>query len=894
MSDTPRSALEGRYEVVRELGAGGMATVFLANDLRHDRQVAIKVLKPELAAVIGADRFLREIKTIAALQHPHILGLIDSGQMDGTAYYVMPFVEGESLRDRLLREKQLPITDAVRLASEVASALDYAHRHGVIHRDIKPENILLHDGRALVADFGIALAVSKAGGTRMTETGMSLGTPQYMSPEQAMGEREIGPESDVYALGVVTYEMLVGEPPFTGPTAQAIVARVVTEEPRRLVAQRGTIPAHVEGAVFTALEKLPADRFRSTKDFAEALGRPGYTSARTAARPGAAATASRWKIGAIAASVIAVIALAAAIIGWSREDMPRPVSRYAITFPDSLAPSIGMLLSPDGSRLVYGRPDVMGKIQLWVKERDRYESSRVTGVTNAEAFAFSPDGQWIALIQDASLWKVPVAGGSPVKLADSAFFAGAAWLDDETIVYTSTKFALKRISSEGTGATTLREPSGGRAPVFLHALPRSRGVLYTLCSAACNQADLYAFDLKSKREVKLVDGTLQGWYLPTGHVAYVGKDGQLFAKPFDAGELTTSGSPVPLLQGVSVVGGLVPLLTISSSGTLIAQTGQPGDVVAENATLVWVDRTGAQLPVDSSWRFRFAQDEGNYGWSLSPDGNRVVINITASSGDDIWSRELPNGPASRMTFDASSEYRPRFSPDGRMVTYILKRDPTQASGVLVQRRADGTGTVDTLLSVPVLEGFRTHGDWIVARTGGDVGGPGRDIVGLRIGVDRAPRPLVANPAYDEAAPAVSPDGKWIAYESDETGRSEIYIRPFPDTDGGKWQVSENGGQAPLWARRGRELFFIDGRRRMVSVEVSAGAAPGLSARRILFTLGDHLNAMNTGFYTPFDISGDDRRFLMASRAGMESSRAPTFLLVENWFQEVKARMKAAR
>jgi serine/threonine-protein kinase len=307
-----------------------------------------------------------------------------------------------------------------------------------------------------------------------------------------------------------------------------------------------------------------------------------------------------------------------------------------------------------------------------------------------------------------------------------------------------------------------------------------------------------------------------------------------------------------------------------------------------------VDRTGAQLPVDSSWRFRFAQDEGNYGWSLSPDGNRVVINITASSGDDIWSRELPNGPASRMTFDASSEYRPRFSPDGRMVTYILKRDPAQASGVLVQRRADGTGTVDTLLSVPVLEGFRTHGDWIVARTGGDVGGPGRDIVGLRIGVDRAPRPLVANPAYDEAAPAVSPDGKWIAYESDETGRSEIYIRPFPDTDGGKWQVSENGGQAPLWARRGRELFFIDGRRRMVSVEVSAGAAPGLSARRILFTLGDHLNAMNTGFYTPFDISGDDRRFLMASRAGMESSRAPTFLLVENWFQEVKTRMKAAR
>jgi eukaryotic-like serine/threonine-protein kinase len=219
-----RAALAGRYGLERELGAGGMATVYLAHDLRHDRRVAIKVLRPELAAVIGAERFLREIKTIANLQHPHILGLIDSGEVHGTAYYVMPFVEGESLRDRLTREKQLPIAEAVRLATEVASALDYAHRHGVIHRDIKPENVMLHDGSALVADFGIALAVSSAGGSRMTETGMSLGTPHYMSPEQAMGEREITARSDVYALGAMTYEMLVGEPPFTGPTAQAIVA----------------------------------------------------------------------------------------------------------------------------------------------------------------------------------------------------------------------------------------------------------------------------------------------------------------------------------------------------------------------------------------------------------------------------------------------------------------------------------------------------------------------------------------------------------------------------------------------------------------------------------------------------------------------------------------------
>src|SRR3954449_9159570 len=282
--DSLRAALADRYRIERELGQGGMATVYLAHDLRHERKVAIKVLRPDLAAVIGAERFVREIRTIAALQHPHMLGLIDSGEVQGTAYYVMPFVEGESLRDRLVREKQLPVTDAVRIATEVASALDYAHRHGVIHRDIKPENILLHDGQALVADFGIALALTSAGGTRMTETGMSLGTPHYMSPEQAMGEREITARSDVYALGAVLYEMLSGAPPFTGSTAQAVVARVVTESPRSLTTQRHTIPRHVEAAVLTALEKLPADRFATAAEFAEALRDKSYsTGAGTAA-----------------------------------------------------------------------------------------------------------------------------------------------------------------------------------------------------------------------------------------------------------------------------------------------------------------------------------------------------------------------------------------------------------------------------------------------------------------------------------------------------------------------------------------------------------------------------------------------------------------------------------
>ncbi len=278
------TALSDRYRLDRELGAGGMATVYLAHDLKHDRDVAIKVLHPDLGAALGGERFLIEIRTTARLQHPHILPLLDSGEADGLLYYVMPLVTGETLRARLERERQLPIADAVRIAREVASALDYAHRQNVIHRDIKPENILLHDGSALVADFGIALAVQSAGGARMTQTGLSLGTPQYMSPEQAMGERTIDARSDLYALGAVTYEMLAGDAPFLGSNVQAIVAKVLSEKPTPLHMLRDTVPEHIEAAVLMALAKLPADRFASAAEFASALAASPTTGVASGAR----------------------------------------------------------------------------------------------------------------------------------------------------------------------------------------------------------------------------------------------------------------------------------------------------------------------------------------------------------------------------------------------------------------------------------------------------------------------------------------------------------------------------------------------------------------------------------------------------------------------------------
>ncbi|MBK6496534.1 MAG: serine/threonine protein kinase [Gemmatimonadetes bacterium] len=338
-----------------------MATVYLAHDLKHDRDVAIKVLHPDLGAALGGERFLTEIRTTARLQHPHILPLLDSGEADGLLYYVMPLVTGETLRTRLERERQLPIAEAVRLAREVADALGYAHGLGVIHRDIKPENILLQGGHALVADFGIALAVQSAGGARMTQTGLSLGTPQYMSPEQAMGEKQIDARSDIYALGAVTYEMLVGEAPFTGPSVQAIVARLITEEPRALTTQRKAVPEHIEAAVLRALEKLPADRFATATEFAAALvdsgAASGYPTRATKSRVAAAPPMPR-RTRALLAVMTGAALLGTGSAAWlATRKAPAPVpALFEVALPDSVTLRAGggrrLSLSPDGTLLV--------------------------------------------------------------------------------------------------------------------------------------------------------------------------------------------------------------------------------------------------------------------------------------------------------------------------------------------------------------------------------------------------------------------------------------------------------------------------------------------------------------------------------------------------------------
>ncbi|HET9039475.1 MAG TPA: protein kinase, partial [Gemmatimonadales bacterium] len=785
----------------------------------------VKVLRPELAAVIGAERFLAEIKLTANLQHPHILPLFDSGEADGFLFYVMPYVEGETLRDRLNREKQLPVADAVRITTEVAAALDYAHRHGVIHRDIKPENILLHDGQALVADFGIALAASKAGGSRMTETGMSLGTPHYMSPEQAMGEREITARSDVYALGAVLYEMLSGDPPFTGSTAQAVVARVVTESPRSLVTQRHTIPRNIEAAVLTALEKLPADRFATAAEFAEALRDKGYsTGAATVALPavagaaaGAGAAGRRAGVVTIAAFAVAAIATVAALWGWLR---PRPVptvQRYSVLLrpneglrPSGIAGNLG--ISPDGNRIAYvGVAE--GGTRLWLREHDKLRPIPIAGTENGLSPFFSPDGNQVAFtVAGRSLRVAPLNGGPPVTLSDSINSAGGDWGTDGYI-YIELDDGLGRIKATGGPIEKLFTMSEAKHEIgaeYPNVMPDGKGIVFRrrLTGQGPNEFEIMEMAVPQGTPRLLVRG-VYAHYAASGHLLVVSGDGKLLAMPFDPKKREVTGPSVAVMDGLLRTGPFEVNLAVSANGTLAYSSG--GSAAATTAW--WVGRDGAAAPVDTTWR-----PDGNIGTvALSPDGRSLAVMLVRGITADAWVKQLPAGPFSRVTFGDTIHLRPAWTGDGRSLVYI--NDLGAGAGQPVMTRADGTGAPHALLRSQfqfAQVAPTPDGKWLLLRRSFAEAGGG-DLYGLKTG-DTTLVPLLTSGAR-EMSPSVSPDGRWLAYVSNESGKDEVYVRPFPDVASAKWQASVSGGTVPVWARNGRELFYLNGKGEMTSLPI---------------------------------------------------------------------------
>ncbi len=881
------AALADRYRIERELGQGGMATVYLAEDLKHGRQVAIKVLRPELAAVIGAERFVREIRTIAALQHPHILGLIDSGEVQGTAYYVMPFVEGESLRDRLNRDKQLPIADALRIATEVASALDYAHRHGVIHRDVKPENILLHDGQALVADFGIALAASKSGGSRMTETGMSLGTPHYMSPEQAMGEREITARSDVYALGVVTYEMLSGDPPFTGSTAQAIVARMMTEAPRSLTAQRHTIPAPVESAVMTALEKLPADRYASAAEFAAALegrGTATVVTSRAAARGTRFLRPASARRMAWAGWVVALAAVALALWAWLRPE-PRPESRFAVAFPQSQAISLTMLgshlaVSRDGALLIYAGGDSAGG-RLWLKRQGELSATSIPGTEGAYGPFISPDGREIGFLTDRggrSMKVVSVAGGPVRSIADASVgTSGASWATDGYIYFDADQRGLERVHPDGSGRAPVMPLDTAAKEIGIawpQVLPGDKVAVMRVRHGNDAPGDFSIVALRiATGERRTVTRGVSALY-SSGQLLFVTADGTLQAAPFDRARLALGGQPVVVAGSVQIAGTYAGVdFAVTERGTLYYVSGAQG--VASQ--LSWLDRDGTPHTVDPAWR-----ESGEIrSLSLSPDGSRAAVELTrpGTTGTDIWMEQLPAGPLSRLTLDPAADFRPAWSADARSVFFVSNR--VRPASVF-RREADGSGT-DVLVARADRDlaelSVSPDGRWLLARTSLTQRGNG-DILGLQIGRDSALQPIVATPAT-ETNPVLSPDGHWLAYASAASGPAEVFVRSFPDGSRGVWQVSTDGGIEPRWSHSGRELFYrgiasLD--LMVVDVQTAPVFRPGTP--HTLF----HTTAATGVGNVRYDLSPDDRRILAVLPA--TANAPPQLIRVENFIRNL--------
>jgi serine/threonine-protein kinase len=889
MADVPTqlsAALADRYRLERELGQGGMATVYLAQDLKHDRRVAIKVLRPELAAVIGAERFLSEIKTTANLQHPHILPLHDSGAVGPFLFYVMPFVEGESLRDRLSREKQLPIADAIRIASEAASALDYAHRHGVIHRDIKPENLLLHDGSALVADFGIALAVSSAGGTRMTETGMSLGTPHYMSPEQAMGEREITARSDIYALGAMLYEMLLGEPPFTGPTAQSIFAKVMTEKPAPLSLRRDTVPAGVEDAVLIALSKLPADRFGTAAEFAAALTATG--TARTRAIP--AAPAAPRLVNRSLSAVALLATIAAAFFAFQvYHAVPQPVTRLEMQLPAMRAGQLqyrgnSFALAPDGSRIAYVGAGPAGSTRLWIRARGDGVARPLEGTEGADAPFFSPDGRWLGFVANGKLFKVAVDGGAPVALADSVpgTLPAGLWGPDQQIIYVGSGYSLRRIRASGGRSELIEPPPPQRANVFPAALPRSDAVLVTECSNNCAAMTLVALNLETHHRDTLLASTARAWYLPTGDLVAVRQDGSVVGVRFDAKRLRVEGTPVPLLTGIHLELGVVPELSIAGDGTLAYL---PSDSAGGDITVVRVDRQGNATVLDPSWRTSFSS------LALSPDGRRLAVSIGSSTAgrSDLWVKQLDRGPLTRLSFAGSLNYRAAWLPDGRSLGFTSDRD--SGFSRLYTMRADGSGEAVRMFpgdTTQVDESqWSRDGQWLVYRTGTSDGA--RDIYARQTRGDTT-RVTVSATRYDEYMSALSPDGRWVAYVSVESGREEVYVRPFPQTERARWQVSTAGGAQPMWSHSGRELFYVSAADTMVAVDVPARPEFQTGDRRALFSVNQFVLLP---FHRAIDIEPDDRAFIMMQRLRTPGIESRDLRVVLNWFEEVRAKLRAA-
>jgi len=887
--DPLQGTIAERYQIEREIGAGGMATVYLARDLRHHRPVALKILKSELAAVLGGERFLSEIRVTANLQHPNLLQLFDSGEADGRLFYVMPYVAGESLRARLNRERQLPVEEAIRIASQVASALHYAHRHEVIHRDLKPENILMQEGQPLVADFGIALAASHAAGDRITQTGMSLGTPSYMSPEQAAGDKQIDARTDIYSLGALLYEMLTGDPPHTGNTAQAIMARVLTEKPRSVRATRASVPPHVEAVIERALEKLPADRFSSAQEFADVLN--GKVIRPSAGRIGSGAQLGdtsvlgslRSLVGtrafgfiAAAAAVGAVLAVGGLLMG--DRATQRQTVRFQVELPaDERVVDPGGIVfaaAPAGDRFAYLATRAGGARRLYLRGVGDLRGKEVPGSEEASNPFFSPDGKWIGFISRGQLKKVSVAGGAPVSVSEvGGGVYGVTWMSNDQMVV-STGSQLLLVPAAGGPARmaakvdTSRDEVAQRWPLALsdgeHVLygsfPNAGIVGATIAVASMKTGETRTLGLAGTCPVAVIDGIL----------IYSSAAGALLAIPFDEGARRVAGSPVAVVDEIVVgPGGGAAKAGASKSGSLIYLKGRPP------TRIIVADAKGSFRPLMS--------DSSDFGFPrYSPDGKRVALSQMTSNRTDVWIYTIASGTLQRLTTEGTLNDRPEWTRDGKRLLFRSNRSSRDRRMSIWWQPVDGSGAAELLFSSPgsdVNEGVITpDGRTLIARVTDSRGA--QSVRAHPLTRDTDSKMLLSG--SDGLGARVSPDGGWLAYASDASGGLQVYVTPLTGPQA-RYQVSADGGFSPVWSPDGGQLMYARGQQ-IIAATLTLTPSFGVVDRKTLFDGSFDFNASHASF----DISPDGNEFLLPRT----QSDAP-LIVVYDWRDELAAVVRAA-
>jgi len=901
------AALTGRYTIEREIGQGGMATVYLAHDARHDRRVALKVLRPELAAVVGGERFLVEIRTTANLQHPHILPLFDSGEADSFLYFVMPYIEGENLRDRITKEKQLGVDEAVAIARKVADALDYAHERGVVHRDIKPANILLSDrGEPLVADFGIALAVASAGGGRITETGLSLGTPYYMSPEQATGERDVDPRSDVYALACVLYEMLAGQPPFHGPTAQAVLIRVLTADVSPITMLRRTVPEHVEAALAKGLEKLPADRFDSAAAFAAALGNPGFAyqprkmPAQTGAAPlrsGSASPIPWFKdlrvVGALGVAAVSVLLSLLSLGGGSGTAAPAIATRSMLAMDGVIEPS-SLAVSPSGLRFAVEGDAPDGTPSIFVRGAGGETFQQVPGTDGGAQPAFSPDDEWIVfrVLSQSSIYKVSVLGGAPRPLVQDQSRdlnpRVPAWGDDG-YVYFRARAGDEIFRVPDTGGAAEHLYTGDAGVQNIRPLPGGRGVLFT--DLGLNRT--MVLDTRSGEAREVITAGTDARYSDSGHLVYTDGDQGLWAVPFDVRRLETTGGPVPVVTGVTTFGGIYANFGISRNGTLVYEVGGGGNVGSappQELLVVPFEGEPSVVPIEPR-AYR------NVAWS--PDGSSVAFSAlepgSTSGQTRIFVYNLDLRTATRQLTYEGTQGWPVWSPDGTRLVYTSSMaEGGGALGSVVGADLYVKTVYDDAEPIHLveMEDNQYPYDWSVNDQIVFTNNVGASSDLVWVSPD-AGSEVVTYLDIDEdlGSVDVSPDGRFAAFGSNENGDWEIYVRSFPEPRQ-PLLVSRGGGDRPRWSPSGDAIYYWKAGTAsqgdtLMRAEVET--EPTFAVRRTTPVLVGRY-ALGT-----WDLHPDGDRIVIA-RTLEDDGDAPAqrYIVVVNWFDELRAALGESR